>query len=80
MHEIKGIARVNFLPGKVEEWKRLTEQAICKMPTRSESAPSVLLLCERRPSGIRHLFALLPDCFAIAQLRSVPHAGCNAPR
>jgi hypothetical protein len=25
---IKGIARVKFLPGKVEEWKRLTEQAM----------------------------------------------------
>ena len=28
MHEIKGIARVKFFPGKVEEWKRLTEQAM----------------------------------------------------
>jgi quinol monooxygenase YgiN len=28
MNEIKGIARVKFLPGKVEEWKRLTEQAM----------------------------------------------------
>ena len=28
MNEIKGIARVKFLPGKVEEWKRLTEQAL----------------------------------------------------
>jgi quinol monooxygenase YgiN len=28
MKEIKGIARVKFLPGKVEEWKRLTEQAM----------------------------------------------------
>jgi len=26
--EIKGIARVEFHPGKVEEWKRLTEQAM----------------------------------------------------
>ena len=26
--EIKGIARVKFLPGKLEEWKRLTEQAM----------------------------------------------------
>jgi quinol monooxygenase YgiN len=26
--EIKGIARVKFFPGKVEEWKRLTEQAM----------------------------------------------------
>ena len=26
--EIKGIARVTFLPGKVEEWKRLTEEAM----------------------------------------------------
>lgn len=28
MQEIKGIARVKFLPGKVEEWKRLTSQAM----------------------------------------------------
>ena len=28
MNEIKGIARVTFRPGKVEEWKRLTEQAM----------------------------------------------------
>jgi len=26
--EIKGIARVTFLPGKRDEWKRLTEQAM----------------------------------------------------
>ena len=28
MDEIKGIARVKFHPGKVEEWKRLTKQAM----------------------------------------------------
>ena len=28
MKEIKGFARVKFLPGKLEEWKRLTEQAM----------------------------------------------------
>ena len=28
MDEIKGIARVKFHPGKVEEWKRLTEHAM----------------------------------------------------
>jgi quinol monooxygenase YgiN len=28
MQEIKGIARVKFLPGKLEEWKRLTEEAM----------------------------------------------------
>ena len=28
MKEIKGIARVKFVPGKLEEWKRLTEQAM----------------------------------------------------
>ncbi len=28
MEEIKGIARVKFNPGKVEEWKRLTKEAI----------------------------------------------------
>ena len=28
MDEIKGIARVKFHPGKVEEWKRLSEEAM----------------------------------------------------
>lgn len=28
MEEIKGIARVRFAPGKLDEWKRLTEQAM----------------------------------------------------
>jgi quinol monooxygenase YgiN len=28
MDEIKGIARVKFYPGKLEEWKRLTEEAL----------------------------------------------------
>ena len=28
MEEIKGIARVKFFPGKVEEWKRLTKKAM----------------------------------------------------
>jgi quinol monooxygenase YgiN len=28
LNEIKGIARVKFHPHKVEEWKRLTEQAM----------------------------------------------------
>lgn len=28
MDEIKGIARVRLHPGKLEEWKRLTEQAM----------------------------------------------------
>ena len=28
MKEIKGIARVKFLPGKLEEWKRLTAEAM----------------------------------------------------
>src|ERR1044071_10456097 len=28
MEEIKGIARVKFHPGKVAEWKRLTEEAM----------------------------------------------------
>ena len=34
MQEIKGIARVKFLPGKLEEWKRLTEQAMEIVRTR----------------------------------------------
>ena len=28
MDEIKGIARVKLHPGKVEEWKRLSEEAM----------------------------------------------------
>jgi butyrate kinase len=28
MKEIKGIARVKFLPGKLEEWKHLTTEAM----------------------------------------------------
>lgn len=28
MDEIKGIARVKFFPGKLAEWKRLTEEAM----------------------------------------------------
>ena len=28
MNEIKGIARVKFFPGKLDEWKRLTSQAM----------------------------------------------------
>lgn len=28
MDEIKGIARVKFLPGRQEEWKRLTAEAM----------------------------------------------------
>ena len=34
MDEIKGIARVRFHPGRVEEWKRLTEQALEIVRTR----------------------------------------------
>jgi hypothetical protein len=34
MQEIKGIARVKFLPGKLGEWKRLTEQAMEIVRTR----------------------------------------------
>ena len=34
MDEIKGIARVRFHPGKVEEWKRLTEEAMEIVRTR----------------------------------------------
>ena len=34
MDEIKGIARVKFHPGKVDEWKRLTEQAMEIVRTR----------------------------------------------
>ena len=34
MKEIKGIARVTFLPGKREEWKRLTVEAMHIVRTR----------------------------------------------
>lgn len=34
MEEIKGIARVKITPGKLEEWKRLTEQAMEIVRTR----------------------------------------------
>jgi quinol monooxygenase YgiN len=34
MDEIKGIARVRFRPGKVEEWKRLTKEALEIVRTR----------------------------------------------
>lgn len=36
MDEIKGIARVRFHPGKVDEWKRLTEQAMEIVRTKDE--------------------------------------------
>jgi hypothetical protein len=35
MNEIKGIARVKFLPGGLEEWKRLTEQALEIVSTKN---------------------------------------------
>jgi quinol monooxygenase YgiN len=34
MKEIKGIARAKFLPGKLEEWKRLTAEAVRIVRTR----------------------------------------------
>ena len=34
MDEIKGIARVKFRPGKIEEWKRLTKEAMEIVRTR----------------------------------------------
>ena len=34
MNEIKGIARVKFHPGKLDEWKRLTHQAMEIVRTR----------------------------------------------
>jgi quinol monooxygenase YgiN len=34
LDEIKGIARVKFLPGKVAEWKRLTAEAMKIVRTR----------------------------------------------
>ena len=34
MDEIKGIARVTFHPGKVEEWKRLSKEAMEIVRTR----------------------------------------------
>ena len=34
MNEIKGIARVKFHPGKLEEWKRLSEEAMAIVRTK----------------------------------------------
>ena len=34
MEEIKGIARVKFHPGKLAEWKRLTEEAMETVRTK----------------------------------------------
>jgi quinol monooxygenase YgiN len=36
MQEIKGIARVRFYPGKLAEWKRLTEQAMAIVRTKDK--------------------------------------------
>jgi len=36
MKEIKGIARVKFLPGKREEWKRLTAEAMQIVRTKDK--------------------------------------------
>ena len=36
MEEIKGIARVKFHPGKVEEWKRLSAEAMEIVRTRDK--------------------------------------------
>lgn len=36
MDEIKGIARVRFNPGKLDEWKRLTEQAMDIVRTQDQ--------------------------------------------
>lgn len=36
MKEIKGIARVKFHPGKLDEWKRLTEEAMEIVRTQDE--------------------------------------------
>jgi len=38
VHEIKGIARVRFHPGKVAEWKRLTEEALEIVRTKDTGA------------------------------------------
>jgi quinol monooxygenase YgiN len=39
MNEIKGIARIKFHPGKVEEWKRLTQQAMEIVRTKDRGTP-----------------------------------------
>src|SRR5678815_4866743 len=36
LKEIKGIARVKFLPGKLEEWKRLTAEAMHIVRTKDK--------------------------------------------
>jgi len=47
MKEIKGIARVKFLAGKLEEWKRLTAEAMHIVRTKDKGAPV-------RPSSARY--------------------------
>jgi hypothetical protein len=44
---------------------------IRRATARSEFVPSVLSRDARRPSDLRRVFALAPDCVAIAHLRSV---------
>ena len=39
MDEVNGIARVEFHPGKFEEWKRLTEEAMEIVRTKGRGAP-----------------------------------------
>jgi hypothetical protein len=43
MKEIKGIARVKFIPGKLEKWKRLTEM---KRAAMLQSCSSARLMAE----------------------------------
>ena len=47
MDEIKGIARVKFHPGKVEEWKRLTEEAMEIVRTKDTRHAPVRNLLQR---------------------------------
>jgi hypothetical protein len=48
MDEIKGIARVTFHPGKVEEWKRLSEEAMEIVRTKDTGTPSRARCWEHR--------------------------------
>ena len=47
MDEIKGIARVKFHPGTVEEWKRLSDEAMEIVRTRDSGMLPVRNLLQR---------------------------------
>ena len=51
MEEIKGIARVKFHPGKVEEWKRLSAEAMEIVRTRDSGTLQYEIFFNEDESG-----------------------------